>query len=249
MLMVGLQFILTKLKNSPQPKLGFVKRAEIGVVKGGQKLGVFSGSFNPPTIAHLRLCEHAQKYLNLCEVLLLLAIVNVDKIRFDFSLEERVSLMAALAQEHPNWSAALCSHGRFVEKARAVSSAYPEGTEIWFIVGYDTLVRIFEPRFYRDMPMRDALRQFFELANLAVFPRSDAAEEVINEFLKRPEINPFSSRIAVLPSEPSLLWVSSTHVREKLKSGEPVDELVPQAILKFLKSLSKSPNEGKHHCA
>ncbi|MFN3421303.1 MAG: nicotinate-nicotinamide nucleotide adenylyltransferase [Armatimonadota bacterium] len=233
--MVGLHFIFAELKNSPQPKLGFVKRAEVGIVQGGQKLGVFSGSFNPPTIAHVRICEHAQKHLQLNEVLLLLAIVNVDKTQFDFSLEERVEMMTALAGEHPNWSAALCSHGRFVEKAKAVSSAYPEGTEIWFIVGYDTLVRIFEPRFYRDMPMRDALQQFFELANLAVFPRSDAAEEVVKEFLERPEVKPFSSRVTVLPSEPSLLWVSSTLVREKLKSGEPVDELVPRTVLKFLK--------------
>lgn len=246
--MVGLQFILAELKNSPQPKLGFVKRAEFGIVQSGQKLGVFSGSFNPPTIAHLRLCEHAQKHLNLSEVLLLLAIVNVDKTQFDFSLEERVEMMTALAGKHPNWSAALCSHGRFVEKAKAVSSAYPEGTEIWFIVGYDTLVRIFEPRFYHDMPMHDALQQFFELANIAVFPRSDAAEEVVKEFLKRPEVNPFLSRIIVLPSEPSLLWISSTLVREKLKLGEPVDELVPQAILKFLKLPSKSSSEGKHPC-
>lgn len=242
---MDLQSILAELTNSPQPKLGFVKRAEIGVIQGGQKLGVFSSSFNPPTVAHLRICEHAQKHLNLREVLLLLAIVNVDKTQFDFSLEERVEMMTSLAREHLNWSAALCSHGRFVEKAKAVSYAYPKGTEVWFIVGYDTLVRIFEPRFYRDMLMHDALQQFFELANLAVFPRSDAAEEVVKEFLRRPEVSPFSSHITVLPSELSLLWVSSTLVREKLKSGEPVDELVPQAILKFLKSSPKSSSDRK----
>jgi len=235
--MTDLQPILAELANAAEPKLGFIKRAERGVSQSGQRLGVFSGSFNPPTIAHVKLCRHAQKHLQLHEILLLLAIVNVDKTQFDFSLEERAQMMAALTREHESWSAALCSHGRFVEKARAVSSAYPPKTEVWFIVGFDTLVRIFEPRFYPDAPMHEVLKQFFGLAQLAVFPRGNADEETVKEFLRSPEASPFSDRITVLPSEPSLRWVSSTAVRQKLRSGERVDELVPPAVLKFLRSL------------
>ncbi len=233
---MGLESILLELTNSPEPKLWFARRAEFGISQGGQKLGVFSGSFNPPTIAHVRLCEHAQKHLQLHEVLLLLAVVNVDKTRFDFSLEERVKMMATVAQERPNWSAALCSHGRFVEKAQAVAKAYPEGTKVWFIVGYDTLVRIFEPRFYPDAPMQEALRRFFELARLAVFPRGNSDERAISEFLKQPEVKLFADQIDILPTEPSLLWISSTLVRQKLRLGEPVNELVPQSVLKFLRA-------------
>jgi len=181
------------------------------------------------------MCEHAQKQLGLHEILLLLAIVNVDKTQFDFSLQERAEMMLAVARERSDWSVALCSHGRFVEKAKAVAEAYPEGTEIWFIVGHDTLVRIFEPRFYLDMPMHQALENFFRLARLAVFPRGDADERAIREFLNRDEVKPFADKITVLPSEPSLLWVSSTLIRQKLKQGEPVNELVPPSVLKFLK--------------
>ncbi|MCS7187629.1 MAG: hypothetical protein N3B10_06265 [Armatimonadetes bacterium] len=240
---MGLQNILADLTKSPKPKLGFLKRAESGISQGGQRLGVFSGSFNPPTIAHVRLCEHAQEHLHLHEVLLLLTIVNVDKEQFDFSLEERVKMMLAVAQERPNWSAALCSHGRFVEKAQAVSNAYPEGTEIWFIVGLDTLVRIFESRFYQDMPMHEALKQFFRLALLAAFPRGDADEKVVKEFVERPEVSPYADRIAILPSEPSITWVSSTLVRKKLMLGEEVSELVPKPVIKFLRPLAETSNE------
>jgi nicotinic acid mononucleotide adenylyltransferase len=233
--MVDLQPILESLTKSDSPKLGFVFRAPSGISQVGQKLGVFSGSFNPPTIAHVQMCERAQKQLRLHEILLLLAIVNVDKTQFDFSLQERVEMMSAVAQEWSDWSVALCSHGRFVEKAKAVAEAYPEGTEVWFIVGHDTLVRIFEPRFYLDMPMHQALENFFRLARLAVFPRGDADERAIREFLNRDEVKPFADKITVLPSEPSLLWVSSTLIRQKLKQGEPVNELVPPSVLKFLK--------------
>jgi len=242
--MVDLQPILEGLTKSDRPKLGFILRAPNGISQAGQRLGVFSGSFNPPTVAHVRMCEHAQRQLGLHEILLLLAIVNVDKTQFDFSLQERAEMMLAVAQERSDWSVALCSHGRFVEKAKAVAEAYPEGTEVWFIVGHDTLVRIFEPRFYSDMPMHRALEHFFRLARLAVFPRGSTDEKAIREFLSRDEVKPFADRIAVLPNEPSLLWVSSTLVRQKLKQGEPVNELVLPSVLKFLRSSKRAADEN-----
>ncbi|MCS7263574.1 MAG: nicotinate-nicotinamide nucleotide adenylyltransferase [Armatimonadetes bacterium] len=242
---MDLQPILAELINSLKPKLGFLKRAEFGISQSGQKLGVFSGSFNPPTVAHVKLCQKAQKHLGLDEILLLLAIVNLDKTQFDFSLEERLEMMLAVAQEQPNWSVALCSHGRFVEKAQAVKDAYPDDTKVWFIVGYDTLVRIFERRFYLDRPMEEALVQFFELAHIAVFPRGEADETRICAFLRQAEVQPFAQKIDVLPTEPSLLFVSSTFVREKLKRGEDVTELVPKSVLKFLRSPNWRKNERR----
>lgn len=233
-MMIELRLISENLAKSDRPKLSFVLKAVRGISRSGQKLGVFSGSFNPPTIAHVRLGEIAQEQLGLHELLLLLAITNVDKTHFDFSLEERIEMMVAVARERINWSAALCSHGRFVEKAEAVAEAFPESTEIWFIVGYDTLIRIFEPRFYPDIPMHHALERFFQLARLAVFPRGGADKKVISEFLGRREVKPFADRIAIMPGDPSLTFVSSTLVREKLKRGEKVDELVPSSVLKFL---------------
>lgn len=234
--MANLRAILLSLESARKSQIEFILKATNGISKGGQKLGVFSGSFNPPTVAHVRLCEHAQKHLELDEILLLLAIVNVDKTRFDFSLEERVNMMTAVALGRDSWSVALCSHGRFVEKSEAVARAYPSGTEIWFIVGHDTFVRIFEPRFYPDIPMPVALQKFFGIARLAVFPRGDADEQAIKDFIERQQVKLFADRIAVLPTDPSILWVSSTLVRQKLRLGEKVDGLVPPAVIKFLGS-------------
>ncbi len=236
--MEKLATIVQELQQAEQPRLALLRRAPEGVTKAGERLGVFSGSFNPPTIAHVRLCEQAQAFLQLREVLLLLALVNVDKTQFDFSLDERVAMMLAIANEHPNWSVALCSHGRFVEKAEAVVAAYPPGVEVWFLVGYDTFVRLFEPRFYPDVPMADALKRFFTRASLAVFPRGEFDEEALRTFLTRPEAMPFAHRILAVPFDPSLRWVSSTIVRQKWRQGEPVDEWVPPPVAKFLRSRS-----------
>lgn len=225
---------LDELAKASTPTLCFWHRAPHGIAASGRRLGVFSGSFNPPTIAHVRLCEHAEGHLGLDEIIWLLTVVNVDKPLFGFSLTERLTMMTAIAQERPNWSVAACSHGRFFEKAQAVAGAYPMGTQIWFLVGYDTFLRIFEPRFYPDLPMAEALRRFFALAHLAVMPRGDADETVVLEHLHRPEVLPFADRIVVLPADPSIRWVSSTSVRQRLERGESLDDLVPLAVAKFL---------------
>jgi nicotinamide-nucleotide adenylyltransferase len=90
------------------------------------------------------------------------------------------------------------------------------------------------------------LEHFFGLARLAVFPRGSADEKAIREFLSRDEVKPFADRIIVLPNEPSLLWVSSTLVRQKLKQGEPVTELVPPSVLKFLRSPKSAANKNRN---
>lgn len=228
--------LLTELRHAKEPTLKFSHRASQGITRSGQRLGVFSGSFNPPTIAHVRLCQQAQTALGLDEVLLLLAVVNVDKPLFGFPLEERLAMMVAIAKERSDWSVALCSHGRFVEKADAVVKAYPDGTGIWFLVGYDTLVRIFERRFYTDMDMYQALQRLFAPARLAVMPRADADEAAVRQFLGRLDVAPFSDRIVLLPTDPSTRWVSSTLVREKLERGEPIDDLVPEPVAKLLQN-------------
>lgn len=228
--------IIAKLQTISEPTLAFIHKAPSGIAEEGKSLGIFSGSFNPPTIAHERLCQHAQGMLKLDEVLLLLAIVNVDKTLFGFELEERLKMMTAIAKERSNWSVAACSHGRFVEKAQAVAKAYPKGTGLQFIVGYDTLVRIFEHRFYTDIGMTSALQLLFERTKLAVMPRGEADEAKVKQFLENSEVVSFAHRIFVLPSDPSILWVSSTQVRQKLAQGEPIDDLVPPVVKEFLAS-------------
>lgn len=223
------------LRGFKEPTLAFLWRGSKGERRKGQRLGVFSGSFNPPTIAHERLCQIAQKTLGLEEVLLLLAIVNVDKPLFGFSLEERIEMMVALAKSHEGWSAAVCNHGRFVEKAQAILKVYPRGTKLWFLVGYDTLVRVFESRFYPDRPMEEALRELFSVASFAVASRGEAGEEVVRAFLCCPEVQPFAPQIFPLPVDPSIRWISSTQVRKRLGEGKPVGAFVPPSVLPLLK--------------
>lgn len=217
------------------PQWRWVHRAR----PGAQRIGVLSASFNPPTRAHVALVETAQEAFYLEESVLLLAITHVEKPLAEFGLRERLEMLQAIALGRPGWSVALCNRARFFEKARALRAAVGEGPELFFIVGGDTMVRLFDPRYYLDLPMASALEQFFQTARLLVAPRSPWDRSSLEAFLKDPTRETYRARIAFLPLDPAFGTLSSSEVRRRLAQGEPVDTLVPPEILPRLRKPDK----------
>lgn len=199
-----------------------------------QRIGVLSASFNPPTRAHVALMESAREAFDLEESVLLLAITHVEKPLVGFGLRERLEMLRAIALGRPGWSIALCNRARFFEKARALRGAVGEGPELFFIMGGDTLVRLFDPRYYPDLPMESALEQFFQTARLLVAPRPPWDRPSLEAFLKDPARERYRVRIAFLSLDPALGALSSSEVRRRLAQGEPVNTLVPPEILPWL---------------
>ena len=114
------------------------------------RLGVLSASFNPMTNAHLEMALISRRELGLEGILLLLAKVNVDKPIFGASLTDRVLMLIGVAESYDRFWVGVSSHGRFVDKAEAIRRGFPH-VKPTFIVGYDTLVRIFDPKYYDDL--------------------------------------------------------------------------------------------------
>ena len=54
-------------------------------------------------------------------------------------------------------------HARFLDKAIALRKAYPEGGEMVFLTGFDTLIRLFDPKYYGGTLA--PLAPFFEKGN------------------------------------------------------------------------------------
>ena len=76
--------LFNRLDPSAPPQIELVHRAAPPILKCGKKLGIFSGSFNPLTLAHTQMAKETITKYQLDELLLLLAKANVDKssIRF-----------------------------------------------------------------------------------------------------------------------------------------------------------------------
>ncbi|EFQ35097.1 cytidylyltransferase [Colletotrichum graminicola] len=197
-------------------------------------LVVLDSSFNPPTLAHLRMAVSAVRDLrrsghgdagsreeaSAVRLLLLLAVNNADKKPQPAAFPVRLGMMHAFAQDlldelraaapslakgdgepqeeednEMEVDLGLTMMPYFHDKSQAISDAgfYAvdgEGPEQVYLAGYDTLVRIFNPKYYNASaalpspsgsgdvdggvaPIRRALDPFLERSRLRITMRAD----------------------------------------------------------------------------
>jgi nicotinamide-nucleotide adenylyltransferase len=144
------------------------------------RISVLDSSFNPPTIAHLALANSlppaGRDDYN--ARLLLLSVYNADKTlkSGDATHVQRIEMMRLLSHHithtPDNVAVAIVGEPTFVEKSSQLLSFLKQrildvGTvecppiQLFFILGFDTLERIFAPRYYGSVEqMHLALRKF-----------------------------------------------------------------------------------------
>src|SRR5215467_6275920 len=140
-----------------------------------EKIIVFPGSFNPPTYAHLALLKQAWQFARLHGPMNLYAALSThitDKERVQRPLLlDRIILLETVLRKHVRHTGImLFNRGLYVEQAEAIHNAFPQVMNIYFLIGFDKIVQIFDPRYYRDRDQ--ALHELFSLANFLVAPRA-----------------------------------------------------------------------------
>nr|BBH95335.1 hypothetical protein KTA_35340 [Thermogemmatispora argillosa] len=193
---------------------------------------VFPASFNPPTTAHLALLRKAQEQEGR-DVTIYAAlskqIVDKEHVERPTLLDRLVLLQQILQHWLPHVGLLLFNRGLYVEQAEAVYRCFPAVSRLTFLVGFDKVVQIFDPRYYSD---RDAaLHQLFRLAQLLVAPRGAAGEEELRALLARPENRQFAEAVQALPFDPAYRDISSTRVRQN-PAAHASD--VPPEVLRFI---------------
>ncbi|KAG0200635.1 hypothetical protein BGX28_006338 [Mortierella sp. GBA30] len=125
------------------------------------RIVVLDSSFNPPTKAHYHLLKAAAR-VGCDAVLLLLATNNVDKGQTGASAVERLEMMEAMAMDSisnekedsalRHMAVGLTVHARFMDKAQPILDHYPPNTvQLSWIMGHDTMIRLFDPKYYKDV--------------------------------------------------------------------------------------------------
>jgi nicotinic acid mononucleotide adenylyltransferase len=224
--------LLAGLSPAEPPRLAFLRRAPAGLAVLPGTLLCLSASFNPMTVAHAALIREGSRLFSAQETLLLLATANVDKSGEGLPLERRCDLLLRFAESRSNVSVAAVAHGRFVDKMEAIRAAYPSDTRLIFLLGFDTLVRLFDPKYYTD---REAsLTRLFDRSECIVANRVLDSLNDVEAFLARPDVAPFAHRIHPIRLPTHLIAVAATDVRARLTRGEPIAELVPPEILASL---------------
>lgn len=213
--LLGLRRALREVANAPKPRARAVAGPRLDSVA---KIALLPGSFNPPTVAHVALAR-AGLERGADAVLFALATRTIDKeVVAGAALEDRLVLLELLAARDPRLGVLVVNRGLYVDQAVAVHAAFPTVREVVFLVGYDKIAQIFDPRYYDD---RDAaLERLFALAGFLVAPRADAGPEQLDSLLGRPENRRFAAAVQPLYLPPALRDVASSAVRAQA-SGEP----------------------------
>ncbi len=210
---------------------------------------VFTGSFNPPTTAHLALLKQGQLYAHQQEnqthlqshqsrsrrsISLYAAFskvtVNKEKLERPLLLDRMMLLQQLLRRRLPHTGLLLFNRGLYVEQAHALRHSFPAVKRIYFLMGYDKIVQIFDPRYYQD---RDAeLEALFHEAQMLVAPRGDGDEAALQRLLEQPENRRFARYVHTIPFNPIYRAISSTSIRT---GNSTYDNAIPHEVRLFMR--------------
>lgn len=226
--MVDITAAIIALDVQTVPALAVIAGAER--LAKAERVGVLAGSFNPPTLAHLALAESARAIAHLDVVLWVISRVTVDKEQVTRApLPARLAALSALVAPRAHEAVASINRGLYAEQAVALHAALPQLRELCFIVGFDKIVQIVDPRYYPDRTA--ALDLLFAQAELLVAPRDDEGAADLAMLFARPENQPWAACVQFVPLAPHWRTLSSSAVRQDIEAGRPITDLVPPETL------------------
>jgi nicotinate-nucleotide adenylyltransferase len=228
---------------SKPPRLSFYRAAPAGVsiIPKGRRLGILSAAFNPITTAHMALATSAYHSFQLHEVLFVLPITQPHKSIHDAPVEARLQMMALAIQSHPAFAVGACTHGLFIDIARAVQRAYPPRTQLWFITGRDAAERILTWPY--PEPAK-ALAELFARVELLVADRDGTFA-----LPDTPLVRVHAERIHRLPLPAAYGHISATDIRGRLANGQDVSGLVLPQVLTYIQAHHLYLGIAKEHPA
>lgn len=222
---------------SREPCIELIERAAYR----GPRLGIFSSSFNPPTIAHIELIRRARNDFSLDEVLALAGTANADKSDYECALEDRLMMLAAAFEERERVSIGLSSTAYYVDMVDALRRAYGAETRLHFILGFDTFERVLDHqgkytgRYFRRFGGRaEAISYLLSESTLIVAGRDGAGGDEVRALAER-ETATERGRVLSLDLPAELGERSASEVRSRVRSGLPISGLVPPSVEDYIR--------------
>lgn len=184
-------------------------------------LGVFGGTFDPPHLGHLMVAQDVREALGLDRVIFVPALQSPFKRDAgNAPAELRLAMVQAAIAGDPNLGALRIELDRpapswTVDTLRSLHERYP-GARLTLLMGVDQ---------WRSFAEWKDPREIGRLARIAVFARNGEAP---GDFPDR----------AVVPTVVAVrrLDLSSTELRERLRSGESIRYLVPESVRELIRA-------------
>jgi nicotinic acid mononucleotide adenylyltransferase len=198
------------------------------------KIIVFPGSFNPPTLAHLALLKQAWQYARVHGPMHIYAalsthVTDKESVQRPLLLD-RINLLETVLRKHVRHTGImLFNRGLYLEQAEAVHSAFSQVSKVYFLIGFDKIVQIFDPRYYKDRNV--ALTELFDMTEFLVAPRGEAGADAISMLLEQPENRQYAEHVHALPLSAAYRDISSTRIRQVFSVHE---QDMPAEVQRFI---------------
>lgn len=225
---------IAELDPNDTPVARILKEPEQQDVQSSQRCLVLDAAFNPPTTAHWALAQEGARAANAETVLLQLSVANVDKGIEGADLGQRLLMLEAASREDSRTGVSICSHARFVDKAAALVGLAPD-TRFVFAIGFDTMVRLIDPKYYRDMPAE--LDLLFGMAEFVIANRGENDREDLERYLRSPALEPHKGNIHQLILGQEFKHISSSETRKSIRTGKPHGDSLSPAVADVITAL------------
>ncbi len=188
------------------------------------KTGIFGGTFNPPHKGHKHIALEAVRLLDLDRVIIMPSCIPPHKAAASLADPQDRMEMCRLAFPEPVFEVSDLEINRgdrsyTVETLQSLRDIYPKD-DFYFIIGSDML---------------DTFRQWYRWEEILSLCTVCAASRKYDYI---PDLSDFSqeqrSKIIFMASEP--LEISSTQVRNMLKSNVGTEEVVDENVLGYIKA-------------
>jgi nicotinate-nucleotide adenylyltransferase len=200
------------------------------------RVGILGGTFNPPHIGHLVCAQEAYREFELDRVLLIPARIPPHKpVEHEPGAHHRLELCRVAVADDERFEVSDLELRRdgpsyTVDTLKELSTEAPNN-ELFLIVGGDIAAGL--PRWREP-------ERVLELATLSIAKRRGTARSSIDTALGRLRGGD-RARFFQMPR----IGVSSTMVRRRIRSGQPIRYLVPDAVAAYIERHRLYLNEGR----
>jgi nicotinamide-nucleotide adenylyltransferase len=227
--------VIEEIRGNPHPRIHLVSRSRGVAEKPPKEVGIFPSSFNPVTKGHMAILRGSPKIKAFQELVLVLDTQAMDKEIFGATLVDRLLMLRVLFEDHRLFSLGVSNRGLFLTKLELLREMYPEGTNITFIVGFDTLTRVFDPEYYEEP--EGTLDRLFAACTFMVANRGDRGKEALRRLMTSGDNRRFMGQVHFFQVPNRLAQISSSRVRQRVREGKAFARLVPGKVREFIEKV------------
>jgi nicotinate-nucleotide adenylyltransferase len=205
-----------------------------------QRIGVIGGTFDPLHYGHLAAAEEVRVRANLSKVLFVVAGIPPHKLNEEVTaVEHRLAMVKLGIASNPHFQISRVDVDRpgpsySVDTISILLEQYGESTEIFFIMGLDSLV---------EVPTWHQPQRLIELCHLVAVTRPGFDVDIRRLEESVPGI---SSRVEII--DMPALDISSSELQRRVSEGLPIKYQVPEEVERYIEEQHLyEPSAGTHH--